>query len=109
MNKITLLDLECILLYSDTFECEYNEKRQELTKEELWSMVHSKELDYAELVEDNFIFVKFKDNEELIIFYNEIDNIDIENIDNSMSLEYEKFLEENGEKIAKEYKKIGIV
>lgn len=106
MNKITLLDIECILLYSDTFEVEYKEEKQVLTKDELWNMVHSKELDYADLVEDNFIFVKFKDNEELIIFYSEIDDIEIDNIDNSMSKEYEKFLEEHGEKLAKEYRNI---
>jgi len=76
--ELTLLDLDCILISNkDTFEIELNEERKVLTTEELYKLIHSKELSYADLVEDNFIYIKFNNKDELIILYSDDDMLEV--------------------------------
>lgn len=76
--ELTLLDLDCILISNkDTFEIELNEERKVLTTDELYDLIHSKKLNYADLVEDNFIYIKFNNKDELIILYSDDDMLEV--------------------------------
>lgn len=49
---LNLLDLDCILISKEIHTIELNEERKVLTTDELYDLIHSKKLNYAELVSD---------------------------------------------------------
>ncbi|MDU1373005.1 MAG: hypothetical protein E6937_02015 [Staphylococcus epidermidis] len=75
--ELTLLDLDCILISKEIHIIELNEERKVLTTDELYDLIHSKELSYADLVEDNFIYIKFNNKDELIILYSDDDMLEV--------------------------------
>ena len=74
MNELTLLDLECILVDNKErgFNIELNEEELDVTTDWLWKKIHSSEIKVADLVEENFVYIKLKNKEnkeeQLLIF-----------------------------------------
>lgn len=68
---LTLLDLDCILISKEIHTIELNEERKVLTTDKLFSYIHSKKLNYAELVSDEeennpFVYVNLYDDELML-------------------------------------------
>lgn len=69
--ELTLLDLDCILISKEIHTIELNEERKVLTTDELYDLIHSKKLNYAELVSDEeennpFVYVNLYDDELML-------------------------------------------
>lgn len=69
--ELTLLDLDCILISKEIHTIELNEERKVLTTDELYDLIHSKKLNYAELVSDEeennpLVYVNLYDDELML-------------------------------------------
>lgn len=69
--ELTLLDLDCILISKEIHIIELNEERKVLTTDELYDLIHSKKLNYAELVSDEeennpLVYVNLYDDELML-------------------------------------------
>lgn len=68
---LTLLDLDCILISKEIHIIELNEERKVLTTDELYDLIHSKKLNYAELVSDEeefnpLVYINLYDDELML-------------------------------------------
>lgn len=68
---LNLLDLDCILISKEIHNVEINGERKTLTTDKLFSYIHSKELNYAELFDDSdeenpLIYIKLNDEELML-------------------------------------------
>lgn len=104
-KEILLNDLNCILIDSnrDRIEVELNEVRKELSLDDVFYKLNLNDIEYIEVNEEDSSYIKFVDGQELVIFHQDYLNNDI---DKEVLVEYIKFLEDNGEKLAKEYRSI---
>lgn len=69
--ELTLLDLDCILISKEIHTIELNEERKVLTTDELYDLIHSKKLNYAELVSDEeefnpLVYINLYDDELML-------------------------------------------
>lgn len=69
MNELTLLDLECIVNERKNFNIELNEKKINVSQEWLWKKIHSEKIDIAEIYEEEFAYIRFESQEELVLFF----------------------------------------
>ena len=68
---LNLLDLDCILISKEIHTIELNEERKVLTTDELYDLIDSKKMNYAELVSDEeennpLVYVNLYDDELML-------------------------------------------
>lgn len=108
MDKELLLnDLNCILINSPkNIEVEINGVKHTMSSDDVFNKVNFNAIEDIIVNEEDSSYIKFANGEELVILHGS-EHLDSILIKSSTSiLEYEKFLEEHGEKLAKEYEKV---